>query len=280
MLGNPPYVRMELIKLMKPYLQEHFEVAADRANLYCYFYERGMRLLKPGGRLGYITSTFFKIGAGSPLRGYLLREATIETVIDFNDLQMFEGVTTYTVILTMQRKSAPQNHTIAYWNVDEKPESSLLTIFAEKGQPFPQKKLGSGAWELEQPILRALREKIFAGKKTLQEVYGSPLYGIKSGLNKAFIVDATTRERLIKEDPKSAHILKPFLEGEDLKRWHPEPRDLWIIYTPKNTIDIDDYPAVKQHLLPQSWAEVSGRPARSGLSFNKLRQRICSFRSS
>ena len=95
-LGNPPYVRMELLKAFKPYLETRYEVVSDRADLYAYFYERGLRLLKPGGRLGYISSsTFFKTGSGRPLREYLLREATIESVVDFGDLQLFEGVTTY-----------------------------------------------------------------------------------------------------------------------------------------------------------------------------------------
>lgn len=64
------------------------------------------------------------------------------------------------------------------------------------------------------------------------------------------MVDRATRERLIAQDPKSAELLKPWLEGKDLKRWRAEPRDLWIIYIPKNRIDIEDYPAVKAHLLP------------------------------
>lgn len=81
-LGNPPYVRMELLKPIKPYLEKRYEVVSDRADLYAYFYERGLRLLKPGGRLGFISSnTFFKTGAGAPLRRYLLREATMESVV-------------------------------------------------------------------------------------------------------------------------------------------------------------------------------------------------------
>jgi hypothetical protein len=51
-LGNPPYVRMEHLKALKPYLEKRYEVVSDRADLYCYFFERGLRLLKPGGRLG------------------------------------------------------------------------------------------------------------------------------------------------------------------------------------------------------------------------------------
>ncbi|PKQ03729.1 MAG: type I restriction endonuclease subunit M, partial [Alphaproteobacteria bacterium HGW-Alphaproteobacteria-12] len=125
-LGNPPYVRMELLKALKPYLEARYEVVSDRADLYCYFYERGLRLLKPGGRLGFISSnTFFKTGSGRPLREYLLREATVESVVDFGDLQVFAGVTTYPAILTMKRGAAPTEHELRFWKVEAVPENNF-----------------------------------------------------------------------------------------------------------------------------------------------------------
>ena len=250
-LGNPPYVRMEHLKAQKPYLEERFEVASDRADLYCYFFERGLRLLKPGGRLGFISSsTFFKTGSAKPLRQYLLREATIESVVDFGDLQVFEGVTTYPAILTMKRGVVPKGHELRFWKVDVLPETNFLATWEKAAGPYPQAALGAGSWELENPALRALRDKIRTGRKTLKDVYGSPLYGIKTGLNAAFVINTATKDRLCAQDPKSADLLKPFLEGKDLKRWRAEPRALWLIYIPKNRIDIDDYPALRDWLLP------------------------------
>lgn len=64
------------------------------------------------------------------------------------------------------------------------------------------------------------------------------------------MIDSTTKERLCTQDPRSAELLKPFLEGKDLKRWRAEPRGLWLIYIPKNRIEIDDYPAIRDWLLP------------------------------
>ena len=81
-------------------------------------------------------------------------------------------------------------------------------------------------------------------------MYGPPLYGIKTGLNDAFIASREIRDALIARDARSAEILKPFLIGENLKRWHVESDDLWLIYTPKNRINIEDYPAVRDHLAP------------------------------
>jgi hypothetical protein len=250
-LGNPPYVRMEHLKALKPYLEKRYEVVSDRADLYCYFFERGLRLLKPGGRLGFISSnTFFKTGSGKPLRGYLLREATIEGVVDFGDLQIFEGVTTYPAILTMKRGAAPKAHELRFWKVDVLPETNFQATWEKAAGPYPQAALGAGSWELENPALRALRDKIRAGRKTLKDVYGSPMRGVGTGLNGAFVIDNATKERLCAEDPRSAELLKPFLEGKDLKRWRAEPRGLWLIYIPKNRINIDDYPAIRDWLLP------------------------------
>ncbi|WP_200238007.1 Eco57I restriction-modification methylase domain-containing protein [Lamprobacter modestohalophilus] len=251
LLGNPPYVRMELLKPLKPYLEQHYQVVSDRADLYCYFYERGLQLLKPGGRLGFISSnTFFKTGSGKPLRNYLLREATLEAVVDFGDLQVFEGVTTYPAILTLKKGVAPTDHALRFWKLDSLPDTNFLASWEAAAGPYPQAALGDGSWELENPSLRALRDKIRAGKKTLKEVYGSPLYGIKTGFNKAFVIDTPTKEQLCAQDPRSAELLKPFLEGKDLKRWRAEPRGLWLIYIPKNRIDIDDYPAIRDWLWP------------------------------
>ncbi|MGC9365160.1 MAG: TaqI-like C-terminal specificity domain-containing protein, partial [Fidelibacterota bacterium] len=75
-------------------------------------------------------------------------------------------------------------------------------------------------------------------------------YGIKTGLNEAFIIDTPVKERLCAEDPKSAEILKPILRGRDIKRYRYDWKGLWVIATfPPLHVDIDQYPAVKKHLL-------------------------------
>ncbi len=250
-LGNPPYVRMEFLKTLKPYLEKRYEVVSDRADLYCYFYERGLRLLKPGGRLGYISSnTFFKTGSSKPLREYVLREATIEGVVDFGDLKVFEGVTTYPAILILKNGPAPKGHELRYWKVDVLPETNFQSNWEAAQGPFPQSSLSSGPWELENPALRALRDKIRAGRKTLEEVYGATMRGVASGLNAAFIIDTPTKQRLCAQDPRSNELLKPYVEGKDLQRWRPTSRGLWLIYIPKNRVVIDDYPAIRDWLMP------------------------------
>ena len=233
-LGNPPYVRMELIKDLKPYLEDRFDVYDSAADLYAYFFERGLRILKSGGRLGFISSSsFFKTASGAPLRNYLRTKSTLEAVVDFGDHQIFEGVTTYPSILTMRADTPEDKHALQFWKIGDMPLGSFVDAFADASEPFPQAALGEGSWQLESDALRTLRSKLVEGKQTLKELYGSPFYGIKTGLNEAFVVDRTTRDRLISEDQRSAEVLRPWIEGKDASKWQVEFNENYIIFFPK-----------------------------------------------
>lgn len=250
-IGNPPYVRMEFIKPIKPYLEKHFIVAADRADLYAYFFERGVGLLKDGGRLGFISSsTFFRTGSGENLRKFLTDGVQIETVVDFGDLQIFEGVTTYPAILTLKKGADAGVGDLSYLTLEDATPENLASAFDDFARKMPRARLGASSWRFEDEPLARLRDKIAKGRKTLGEVYGAPLRGIVTGLNEAFVIDTPTRDRLVRADKKSAELLKPFLRGEDVKRWRVEPEGLWLINTPKGKVKIDNYPAIRGWLAP------------------------------
>ena len=69
-------------------------------------------------------------------------------------------------------------------------------------------------------------------------------------MNEAFIITTAQRNELVSADPKSAEIIRPILRGRDIKRYTYTFADLWLIATfPSRHYDIDDYPAIKQHLL-------------------------------
>ncbi len=114
------------------------------------------------------------------------------------------------------------------------------------------RQLQAGSWQLEDVRLNQLRHKLShdqSGKlyPILKEVYGSPYRGVLTGLNDAFVIDRTTRNLIIAQDSKSAELIKPFLEGKDLKKWHAQPRELYLIFTRRGT-DIEAYPGIKEHL--------------------------------
>jgi hypothetical protein len=184
------------------------------------------------------------------LRHYLQTHAKLDCVVDYGDLQVFEGVTTYPAIVTLEKGPPQPDHTLRFLVLKKMPETDIAAAIAADGIKMPQARLSDAGWELEGGELAAIRQKIRHGKKTLKDVYGSPLYGIKTGCNDAFVIDRETRDKLIAQDPKAAGLLKPFVEGKDLKPWHVESRDIYLIYIPKHTISIDDYPSIKTHLLP------------------------------
>lgn len=234
-VGNPPYVRQELFAALKPYLQTHYGAYHGAADLYVYFYELGLSLLKPGGRLGLISSSsFFKTSSGEPLRRLLRQACQLEVLVDFGDWQVFEGVTTYPAVLVAQ-KCLPDDSRAARFLQLCGPVADLSAHFTDTAQTLNLAQLGSGAaeWQLEGMEAAALRAKLTHGHPTLKQAVGSPLYGIKTGLNEAFVIDRATRDRLVYADIASEGLFKPFLKGDDIERWRLESQDLWLILLPK-----------------------------------------------
>lgn len=107
---------------------------------------------------------------------------------------------------------------------------------------------GKTAEWLHESAVRLLHEKLTGNYPTLKEMYASVHEGITTGLDEAFIVDEATKTKLVEEDPRSADILKPFAEKQDIEKWATDSRALWLIYTPENLYNIDEYPAIKKHL--------------------------------
>jgi hypothetical protein len=159
-------------------------------------------------------------------------------------------VTTYPAIITLRKGAVGDEGALSFLKIAKELPKDLDAEFTAKATAMPRARLGSGSWQFEGDKLAQLRDKIVKDKKTLGEVYGPPLRGIVTGLNEAFIIDQDTRDQLVKHDRKSAKLLKPFLRGENIKRWRVEPEGLFVINTPKGKINIDDYPAVRDWLLP------------------------------
>jgi hypothetical protein len=95
-------------------------------------------------------------------------------------------------------------------------------------------------------LVKKLRSKGVALSKYVNDRF---YYGIKTGLNEAFVIDRTTRDRLISEDPKSAKLIKPWIRGKDIKRWTHEFHELYVILVRHGFHDeLKHYPVILQHL--------------------------------
>ncbi|MBD2546266.1 Eco57I restriction-modification methylase domain-containing protein [Planktothricoides raciborskii] len=253
-IGNPPYVRQELLSPIKPYLQKKYQSYDGVADLYAYFYEQGLNILKPGGVLSYIvTNKWLRAGYGEALRRFFVENSVFEEIVDFGHAPIFEDADTFPCIVGLRKRLDPQGSGEKYVQVCPVPREKLADInltqyVQQESYPVAWSRFSADAWSLERPEVEALMEKILRVGIPLKEFAGvKPYRGILTGFNEAFLIDETTKNRLVKADPKSAEVIKPFLRGRDIKRWSPDWQNLWLIFT-KRGIDIDAYPAVKAHL--------------------------------
>jgi len=250
-IANPPYIRQELFSDQKPLLKAAFpDVYHGVADLYVYFYRQGLALARPGGVLTFISSNkFFRAGYGKPLRTYLRDNAWLKTVIDFGDLPIFEATTYPCVLVASNRRPGDDEATAQALNVRSMATLERLADAVQReGWPQPQRSLRSDGWVLERPEVLALLEKLRGSGTALGEYVGGRFYyGIKTGLNAAFVIDQATRDRLVAEDPRSAEIIKPWLRGRNVKRWRVEWTGQYLLWMYKG-IAIEKYPAVLEYL--------------------------------
>ncbi|HEY7314655.1 MAG TPA: N-6 DNA methylase [Gemmataceae bacterium] len=234
-VGNPPYVRQEWISPFKPYLQQHYRAYDGSADLYVYFYELGINLLRPGGRLGFVvTNKWMKAGYGEPLRRFFRDAAWVESVVDFGHAkQIFADADVFPSILVARRPNAdppPLAARVCAIAREQLRITDLSNQIAAEGFEVPRERLGADAWTLEPPGIVALLEKIRRAGVPLKEFAGScPYRGILTGFNDAFLMDTATKERLIAADAKSASLFKPYLRGQDINRWRAEWNGLWML---------------------------------------------------
>jgi adenine-specific DNA-methyltransferase len=230
-IGNPPYIRQEVFSALKPYLQEHYNTYTGTADLYVYFVERGISILKKGGEFIFILpNKWLRAGYGKSLRTWV-GQFSIQSLIDFGDLPVFEEATTYPCIWHIRKIASSGDPVFKAANIDTLSfDSGLSKSIEEKEYTVNQKLLSAEGWTLVEDKVQLLMEKIRAAGKPLGEyVDGKIFRGVLTGLNEAFVIDSETRDRLIAEDPKSAEIIKPFLGGRDIKRYRQPVSDKFLI---------------------------------------------------
>lgn len=254
-IGNPPYVRQELLSDFKPYLQANYKAYHGMADLYVYFYELGLKLLKPGGLLSFIvTNKWMKAAYAEPLRRYFSERAWVESVVDFGHAkQIFKDADVFPSIIVARKPTAapkPQTARLCTIPREQLRIDDLTQQIEAEGVELPIEQLGADSWQLEPDGVTKLMAKIRAVGVPLSDFAGvKPYRGVVTGFNDAFLIDTATKQALVSADPKCAEIIKPFLRGQDVDRWVSDWQGLWMIFT-RRGIDIEEYPSVKQHLLP------------------------------
>ena len=250
-IGNPPYIQLQKMgeDVKRGFEDQGFTTFTKTGDIYQLFYEHGVRILKQGGHLAYITSNkWMRTDYGAGTREFLASACKTTLVIDFGMAQLFDAATTYTNILFLQKASA--NSTIRMCRYSEKFDETILLEDYVDFAAVEVENPGSKSWIAYDKQAYALIKKIIEKGKSLKDWDIVINRGVLTGYNEAFIIDTEKRDKLIAEDPRSAEIIKPLLRGEDIKAYVPEWAGLWVIGTfPSLGIKIEEYTSVYKYLL-------------------------------
>ncbi|EIE9550496.1 class I SAM-dependent DNA methyltransferase [Campylobacter coli] len=265
-IGNPPYIRQEELKELKPHLAKNYKVYKGTSDIYTYFYELGFNVLKDNGVLSYITSNkYTRAGYGEALREFLLKNVKFLEYTDLNGIKVFDSATVDTSILCFEKSKSKDNKfkylalsneilkTCAY-------DIGLYKDFAE----FSQNSLSKESFTFSDENTSALKAKIERIGTPLKEWQGLNIYrGILTGYNEAFIITTEKRNEILAnckdkaEKERTAKLIRKMLRGRDIKRYSYEWAGLWVInahngYKNQNgekveAINIKHYPSLKKH---------------------------------
>ncbi|EOY9703174.1 class I SAM-dependent DNA methyltransferase [Campylobacter jejuni] len=265
-IGNPPYIRQEELKELKPHLAKNYKVYKGTSDIYTYFYELGFNVLKENGILSFITSNkYTRAGYGEALREFLLKNVKVLEYTDLNGIKVFDSATVDTSILCFEKSKSKDNKfkylalsneilkTCAY-------DIGLYKDFAE----FSQNSLSKESFTFSDENTSALKAKIERIGTPLKEWHGLNIYrGILTGYNEAFIITTEKRNEILAnckdeaEKERTAKLIRKMLRGRDIKRYSYEWAGLWVINTHngyKNqngekveAINIENYPSLKKH---------------------------------
>ncbi|MGI7125918.1 class I SAM-dependent DNA methyltransferase [Campylobacter coli] len=265
-IGNPPYIRQEELKELKPHLAKNYKVYKGTSDIYTYFYELGFNVLKENGILSFITSNkYTRAGYGEALREFLLKNTYILKYIDLNGIKVFDSATVDTSILCFEKSKSKDNKFkyLALSNEILKTCAYDIGLYKDYAE-FSQNSLSKESFTFSDENTSALKAKIERIGTPLKEWQGLNIYrGILTGYNEAFIITTEKRNEILAnckdeaEKERTAKLIRKMLRGRDIKRYSYEWAGLWVINTHngyKNqngekveAINIKHYPSLKKH---------------------------------
>lgn len=255
-IGNPPYIQLQKMGTDADTLQKmNYETYERTGDIYCLFYEMGMKLLKPGALLSFITSNkWMRASYGEPLRKYFSERQDVIGLIDFAGYKVFDSATVDVNILTAATRTPSGCTKACSINKDEF-DITKLSDYVQT-HAVSSSFSSSESWSILSEIERSIKEKIEAVGTPLKDWDIQINYGIKTGFNDAFIIDSVKRNEILsacqteEERQRTAEIIRPILRGRDIKRYSYVFAEQYLIATfPAKQYDIDDYPALKDYLL-------------------------------
>lgn len=272
-IGNPPYIRQENIKDIKPLLQKQYpNFYNSTADIYTYFFALSYHLLKEKGFNAFITSNkYARAKYGTQLRELLLKKTTIVSYMELNALKVFESAAVDTSIMSFIKQEPPKESDFKYYKPTPDDKNDLKSA---RSLPMKQNALSTESFIFANAALLDLRDKMESVGTPLKDWDIQIYIGILTGANKAFIIPTEKRDEILnacktqEERKRTEALIKPILRGKDIKRYSYEWADLWLINTHNGytsalkskipPIDIAKYPATKAH-LDAHWDTIATR---------------------
>ncbi|RVZ72122.1 class I SAM-dependent DNA methyltransferase [Helicobacter pylori] len=267
-IGNPPYIRQEHIKDLKPLLQKQYQdFYNSTADIYTYFFALAFHLLREKGFSAFITSNKYACAKyGAKLREWLLKKTTLVSYMELNALKVFESAAVDTSIMNFIKQPPPKESDFKYYEPTPNDKDDL------KSTPYlsmKQNALSTESFIFANATLLDLRDKIESVGTPLKDWDIQIYRGILTGANEAFIIPTEKREEILnacktqEERERTERLIKPILRGKDIKRYSYEWAHLWVIFIPWHFPNTDSqksmeeneqdfsihYPIIYAHLL-------------------------------
>ena len=271
-IGNPPYIKLQNFRSAQAdcaaYLCEaknpdgtpvYASTQSGNFDMYLPFIEKGIRILKPEGRMGYIAPNVWMVNEyGKPLRQLIRRTRTLDRWLDFKSHQIFDEAITYTA-LQFFRGSAVPALTCAFAS-----DGNAAAIHWENADQIPYEELPEeGAWTLapkaEMNIVRNLVGRFGSMEKSCTGIF----VGIQTSLNDIFhleeIAPGKFRNLIMPESELvelESDLIHPLVKGPGAKRYCWETGDMRILvpYATNGNKAVLIPEADLKNKYPKTWA--------------------------
>lgn len=187
-IGNPPYIRIQMLKEWAPaevelYKSLYRSASSGNYDIYVVFVEKALSLLNKAGRMGFILPhKFFNAQYGEALRGIISKGKHLSHVVHFGDQQIFAGATTYTCLLFLDKAGVSKCHFVKVedlnaWRTERKSTEGKISA----------KNISAAAWNFT----------LGAGANVMRSIHAIPtklgnvahiFQGLVTGADKVFIV--------------------------------------------------------------------------------------------
>ena len=206
------------------------------ADLYVYFYELGLSLLKPGGRLSFVvTNKWMKAGYGEPLRRFFAEKGWVESVVDFGHAkQIFEDADVFPSIIVVRRPddgTVPDTTRVCAIPREQLRVDDLSVQIAKEGVEVERRRLRAGAWSLEPESVNDFSTRSEPRDSPLRVCRRQAVDGHQDRPQRRLPDRAPPREARSSEIGPGVrkNVIRPYLRGQDIGRWLPEWAGLWMI---------------------------------------------------